>query len=88
MKTTIDISGHLLQQAKKQAAREGMTLKALVERGLRKVLAEGQAGNNRPYKMADARFKGGEGLPPDVQGMSWQEILELSYGHRGGDQPR
>jgi len=35
MKTTIDIADPLLDEARKLAAREGTTLRALVERGLR-----------------------------------------------------
>ena len=40
MKTTVDITDWLLAEAQKVARREGTTLKALTEEGLRKVLAE------------------------------------------------
>ena len=43
MKTTLDISDPLLDQARKIAARDGETLRALVEQGLRKVVAERSA---------------------------------------------
>ena len=39
MKTTIDISDALLREARKVAARHAMTLRALVEQGLRKKVA-------------------------------------------------
>jgi hypothetical protein len=88
MKTTIDISDPLLRQAKKLAARDGVTLKTLVERGLRKIVAEDEAPKSKPFKLRDGSFKGGKGLHPDVEGLSWREILEISYGHRSVDRRR
>ena len=40
MKTTIDISDSLLEKARRVAASRGTTVKALVEAGLRQVLAD------------------------------------------------
>jgi hypothetical protein len=56
MKTTIEISDLLLRQARKLAAREGVTLRALVERGLRRVVTETKPG--APFKLRRASFKG------------------------------
>jgi len=81
MKTTIEISDALLREARKVAAQEGITLRALVERGLHRVLAETK---QRPaFRMRDGRFRG-DGLHPDVQDLSWDQIIEFSYGDRGG----
>ena len=72
MKTTIEISDPLLQKARKIAAREGTTLRALVERGLRQVVTEKKA---EPFKLRDGSFRG-NGLRP---GLSWDKIRDLAY---------
>jgi hypothetical protein len=40
MKTTIEISDPLTREARELAEREGVTLRALVERGLNRVIGE------------------------------------------------
>lgn len=42
MKLTVEISDSLLRQVRKLAEREGVTLRALVERGLRRARFRGQ----------------------------------------------
>jgi hypothetical protein len=81
MKTTLDISDPLLREVRALAARERTTLRALVEQGLRRVLAERK--RKPPFRLRKATFKG-RGLHPDVQGLSWDEIRSLSYEGRGG----
>jgi len=80
MKTTIEIADALLREARKVAAQEGVTLRALVERGLHRVIAETK---RPPFRMRDGRFEG-NGLHPDVRDLSWDQILEMSYEGRGG----
>jgi hypothetical protein len=80
MKTTIEISDPLLRDARKVAAREGVTLRALVERGLRRVVAETKTG--APFKLRQASFKG-RGLQPDLGDASWDKLRDLSYEGRG-----
>lgn len=80
MKTTIDISDPLFEAAKKAAAREGTTLRALVELGLRQVLAERKRGG--VFRLRKASYRG-EGLQGAVKDLTWEEIRELSYGGRG-----
>ena len=80
MKTTIEIADALLREARKLAAREGVTLRALVERGLHRVLADAK---RPPFRMRDGSFKG-NGLQPEVRHMSWQQLLDMSYEGRGG----
>lgn len=80
MKTTIEISDTLLQEARKVAAREGVTLRTLVERGLHHVVAETRSGT--PFKLRRASFKG-KGLQVDLQGVPWDKLRDLAYEGRG-----
>ena len=78
MKTTIDIADPLLAQVKRLAARQGTTVKALVEQGLRRVVAD---------KQKDAAFV----FCPVTDGnpkakapmMSWEEMRDIIYEGRG-----
>jgi hypothetical protein len=81
MKTTVEISDSLLRQVRKVAEREGVTLRALVERGLHRVLAETKPG--RPFKLRRATFKG-KGLQAALRDASWDRIRALAYEDRGG----
>lgn len=81
MKTTIDIAPSLLYEAKQVAAREGTTLRALVEAGLREVLAE--RGRRASFRLRDASF-GGSGLQPEFRDGDWEQLRETAYEGRGG----
>lgn len=85
MKTTLDLSSPLLQEAKAVAARDRTTLRALVEEGLRAVLARKHA--SRSYRLRDASFKGGRGLHPDFAARGgWAKLREAAYDEgRGGE---
>ena len=79
MKTTIEIADSILEQAKTIAAREGTTMRTLVETGLRYVVAERQA-RYSVFELRDASFDG-EGIQPDLRDASWERIRDLAYGH-------
>jgi hypothetical protein len=81
MKTTLDISDPLLEQAKAIASRDGETLRALVEQGLRKVLADRMT-KSKPFKLRDCSV-GGEGLQPEFQNATWEQMRDLIYEGRG-----
>ncbi len=80
MKTTIEISDPLLAEARSLAAREGVTLRMLVERGLRRVVGETKPG--APFKLRRASFKG-KGLATDLEGAPWDKLRDLAYEGRG-----
>ena len=80
MKTTIEISDPLLKDAKRLAAREGVTLRALVERGLRHELE--QRKQPTVFCLRNATFKG-KGIQPGARGLSWDQLRELAYTGRG-----
>jgi hypothetical protein len=80
MKTTLDISDPLLREARKIASRERTTLRALVELGLRQVVAEKRKRSD--FRLRKASFKG-KGLQDDVAEANWVRLRELAYQGRG-----
>lgn len=81
MKTTIEISDSLLEEAKRVAAKEGTTVRAFVEQGLRRIVAERK--RRGAFKLRNAAFHG-KGLQPGVEDATWQRIREEIYQGRGG----
>ena len=78
MKTTVEISDTLFAEAKKAAKTKGVSLREMIEMGLRSVL-ESDRIQNRKFKLRDGSV-GGEG-PVSVR--SWQEIRRLIYEEPG-----
>ena len=76
MKTTIDISDHLLNRAKEVARRDKSTLKELTEEGLELALARRDFRKSRQVKPV---VFSGQGLSPEFQGKSWAEIRDEIY---------
>lgn len=81
MKTTVEITDALLERAKTVAARDGDTLRTLVERGLERELAVRSA-KRKPFKLKNVTV-GGSGLRPEVAHLSINELIRMSYGDRG-----
>ena len=80
MKTTVEIADSLLEMARKLASREGTTVRALVEEGLRQVIAERRQA--AAFRLRKATFKG-EGLQAEFAGASWDRIRDTAYDGRG-----
>jgi hypothetical protein len=65
VKTTVDIAAGLLVQAKERARSEGTTLRALIERGLGRVLNEPPPSAYPPFKPVTGRLEPLPGVDPD-----------------------
>lgn len=80
MKTTVEIADPLLTSAKKFAAAHGLTLRQVLETGLRQVLATEHA-SSKPYRYRRATFGGkGRGM---VKDFTWEQIRDMIYEGRG-----
>jgi hypothetical protein len=82
MKTTVEISDALLEETKKIAAREDVTVRTLIEQGLRQVIAQRKQ-KHGPFTLRDASF-GGQGLSSEARAAGWERLRELAYEGRGG----
>lgn len=75
VKTTIDIADGLLEAAKARAEEEGTTLRALVELGLRAVLAEEQPEKPWRWKPVTGKLR----PKPGVDLRNWDQIRDIIY---------
>jgi hypothetical protein len=77
VKTTIELPDALLAEAKKHAAARGLTLKEVMEAGLRKILASDPI--RKKFRLRKCSV-GGQGL---VRDFTWPEIRDEVYRGRG-----
>lgn len=75
VKTTIDIADGLMAEAKERAHSERTTLRALIERGLRRVLNEPPPSAYPPFKPVTGRLEPLPGVDPD----DWQAMEASIY---------
>jgi hypothetical protein len=80
MKTTVEISDAVLDEARRIAARDGTTVRVLIESGLRKEIHERKRRGR--FRLRRATFQG-RGLRPEVAAAPWEEIRGLAYEGRG-----
>jgi hypothetical protein len=76
MKTTVEISDPIIKEARALARREGVTVRALVERGLRLALAERKT--RRTFTLRDFSVAG-KGMHPDAADRSWDDLRTLTF---------
>lgn len=79
MKTTVEIVGDLFVRSREVARREGTTLRALIEEGLRAILARREKAS---YRWPDLSFTG-EGLAPEIEEGAWEPLRDQIYTGRG-----
>lgn len=79
MKTTVEIADPLLNEARRVAERDGITLRELIELGLRRVLDDRATRQKKPYKLpdlSDPHMK----LAPGIREGDWSQIRDIIYG--------
>ena len=78
MKTTLYISHSLYKDAKALARRDGVTVQALVERGLQLALAERRGRGRGQFRLLDASVAG-NGLLLHAARLMPAQLIDLSY---------
>jgi len=80
MKTTIEISDDLLQRSRRLARQEGVSLRALVEEGLRMSLAARRQHKPKPFHFP---VYGKGGMSEEFRSGGWESIRDEIYRGRG-----
>lgn len=81
MGTTIEIADPLLQSAKAVARRDGTTVRALVEEGLRHVVGTRTPRKGKRFVLRAASVRG-RGLQASAAALGFEEILDLANSTR------
>jgi hypothetical protein len=76
LKTTIDIADDLLKRSQQLAKREGSTLRAILEEGLRLVLKDRRTPGSRPFRFPTF---GKGGLNAEFREADWEKIRTTIY---------
>ncbi len=80
MKTTVELSDDLAATAKSYAAREGLTLRSLIERGLRLAMSADRVRGQ--FRLRNQSVTG-RGLQAPYRDADWSRIRESIYEGRG-----
>jgi hypothetical protein len=76
VKTTVEITDSLLEQAKQLAAARSTTLRQIIEEGLRNLI---ETKHERPFRLRDGSFGG----PGTLRKLVWDEVRDEIYQGRG-----
>ena len=82
MRTTVRLDDALLDQAKREAANRHETLTALIEQGLRLVLAQSRSSQSRRKRVVLPICRAGGGVLPGVDLNNNAGLLDLMEGRR------
>lgn len=81
MKTTVHIADALLAEAQEVARKENTTLKALINEGLHRILAERKT--RKPFKLKDCSYPPPDQIKEEWKVRPWEEIRAIIYEGRG-----
>jgi hypothetical protein len=81
MRTTVRLDDTLLEQAKREAARQGLTLTALIDRSLRLILAQRRSSPPHPRVKLPVCHAGG-GVLPGVDLNDTDRLFEIMEGRK------
>jgi hypothetical protein len=80
IKTTLELSDHILGKAKQLAQKRGVTLRQLTEESLWHTIEESKAATSKP-SIQPVTFSG-RGLNPEFQAGTWEMLRQEIYrGH-------
>ena len=82
MKTTVELADDLAREAKEYASRHGLTLRAVIEEGIRSTI-RGERGARVRFVLRDASVDGA-GLRPEFRDETWPGLRDAAYEGRGG----
>lgn len=85
LKTSVEIADSLARKAKAHAARNNITLRALIERGLRMAMREDE--EKQRFTLRDASV-GGHGLQSEYRDADWARLRAAAYEDRDLSEPR
>ena len=82
MKTTVELADDLVREANEYASRHGLTLRAVIEEGIRLTI-RGETGARSRFVVRDASVDGA-GLQPEFRAETWPGLRDAAYEERGG----